>query len=395
MRIDKKLLKYCLYATGTVLLIYIGITILNNIGDIFSLLSSTIGKIIGLVKPLLMALIIVYILKPVVQIIEKFLEKKRIFKKASTRRAVGILGVYTLVIAVFIAIVSGIYIMVGGKISNNITIANMTEYLTNYLKNSTLSVSAISEKLERTNISILGDLNGKIAKIVSYVQSYFSTSIGAMTNSAVSIGGNIASFFIAIVLSIYLIQDSKYFIDLWNKIFNLIFRKSEAGNKVKEILSIIDDTFYKYIRGQLLEACIVGVLSGTVLFFIGIDYALIIGVIAGICNMIPYIGPIVGTILAVIMALLSGQPITAVWATIGMIVVQQVDNNLLAPKIVGNSVGLHPVFTMLAIIIGGSLGGLIGMLIAVPIAASLKILISKWYISHMEQLAAEANNGEE
>ena len=101
--------------------------------------------------------------------------------------------------------------------------------------------------------------------------------------------------------------------------------------------------------------------------------------------MIPYIGPIVGTILAVIMALLSGQPIIAVWATIGMIVVQQVDNNLLAPKIVGDSVGLHPVFTMLAIIIGGSVGGLIGMLIAVPVAASLKILLSKWYASHNER----------
>ena len=87
------------------------------------------------------------------------------------------------------------------------------------------------------------------------MQSYFTASIGAMTNSIVSIGGNIASFFIAIVLSIYLMQDSEYFIDLWNKIFNLIFGKSKAGNKLKEILCTIDDTFYKYIRGQLLEAC--------------------------------------------------------------------------------------------------------------------------------------------
>ena len=101
--------------------------------------------------------------------------------------------------------------------------------------------------------------------------------------------------------------------------------------------------------------------------------------------MIPYIGPVVGTILAVIIALLSGQPIKAVWAVIGMLVVQQVDNNLLAPKIVGDSVGLHPVFIMLAIIIGGSVGGLIGMLIAVPVAASFKILISKWYTYHMEK----------
>ena len=118
----------------------------------FLLVSSTLGRIIGLVKPLLMALVIVYLLKPGVQSIANFLEKKKIFKKATTRRAIGILGVYTLVIAVFVAIISGIYIMVGGKLSNNITITNMTEYLTDYLKNSTLSVSAISEKLQSLNI---------------------------------------------------------------------------------------------------------------------------------------------------------------------------------------------------------------------------------------------------
>jgi hypothetical protein len=91
MKIDKKLLQYCLYTTGTVLLIYMGITIFNNIGIIFSLLSSTLGKIIGLVKPLLIALVIVYLLKPGVQSIEKFLEKKKIFKKVATRRGVGII----------------------------------------------------------------------------------------------------------------------------------------------------------------------------------------------------------------------------------------------------------------------------------------------------------------
>lgn len=382
MKIDKKILQYCLYTTATVLLIYIGITILNNIVSIFSIILSTLGKIMELVKPLIMALVIVYLLKPGVKSIENFLEKKKILKKASSRRTVGIVVVYAFVISIFIAIISGIYIMIGGKLSNHITIASMAGYLTDYLNKSTLSVSFISEKLKGINISILGNLNEKIAEVVSYLQSYFSSNIGIMTNSIVSLGGNIASFFIAIILSIYLLQDSEYFINLWSKIYNLIFRKSKIGTKLKEIFSIIDDTFYKYIRGQLLEACIVGILSTIILYFIGIDYALIIGIIAGICNMIPYIGPLVGTVLAVVMALLSGQPITAVWAIIGMFVVQQVDNNLLAPKIVGDSVGLHPVFTMLAILIGGNVGGLIGMLIAVPVAASLKILLSKWYTYH-------------
>ncbi|WP_026884541.1 AI-2E family transporter [Clostridium akagii] len=384
MKLDKNLLKYCLYAVATVLLIYMGITIFNNISSIFSSLSNILLACIGIVKPLLIALVIAYLLRPGVLTIENFLGKKKIFKKVTARRAVGILVIYSLVVAVFIGIISGIYIMIGGKLSNNITLANMSAYLSNYLNNSTLSVTSISKKLTSLNIAIPTNLNAEIAKIVSYVQKYFSSSIGGFTNSILSIGSNIATFFIAIILSIYLIQDSEYFINLWNKIFNLIFRKTNTGNKFKKILHIINETFFNYIRGQLLEACIVGILSSIVLYFIGIDYAIVIGLIAGICNMVPYIGPVVGTILAVIMALLSGEPITAVWATIGMLVVQQIDNNFLAPKIVGNSVGLHPVFTMLAIIIGGNVGGLIGMLIAVPVIASVKKLLSIWYNYHME-----------
>lgn len=385
MKIDKKLLQYCLYSTVTVLLIYIGIAILNNIGGILSLLFKTLGEIIEVLKPLLIALVMVYLLNPCVNIVQNFLEKKEILKKQAPRKLLGILAVYVLILVSFIAAIIGIYIMIGGKFSKNMNIANMTLDISDYLKNSASSVNSNVDKLEQSNISILGGLKDKINQIINYVRSYFFTSIGVMVNSIVSIGSNIASFIIAIVLSIYIIHDSNYFMNLWNKIFNLIFAKSKAGVRFKEILCIIDNTTYNYIRGQLLEACFVGVLSATTLYFIGIDYALIIGIISGICNMIPFIGPLVGTFLAVIAALTTGQPISAVWAIIGMLVVQQVDNNLLAPKVIGNSVGLHPVFIMMAIIIGGNVGGLIGMLVAVPVFASIKIVLSKWYTSHMER----------
>ena len=89
-----------------------------------------------------------------------------------------------------------------------------------------------------------------------------------------------------------------------------------------------------------------------------------------------------GTILAAIMGLLSGSPLKILYAIIAMLIVQQLDNHLLAPKIIGDSVGLHAVFTMMAILIGGNIGGLIGMLIAVPIAASFKVLFNNWYNKH-------------
>ena len=204
-------------------------------------------------------------------------------------------------------------------------------------------------------------------------------NFGAMTSNIMSIGSSIASFFVAIIISIYILKDSEYFIRLWKKLYYLIFRESRVGNKIEEIFRLVHDVFSKFIRGQLLEAFFVGALSAIALSLVGIDYAIVIGLIAGICNMIPYVGPLVGTLLAAIMGLLSGRPIKVIYAIIAMLIVQQIDNNLLAPKIVGNSVGLHAVFTMMAIIIGGNIGGLLGMLLAVPVAASIRVLFNKWY----------------
>jgi predicted PurR-regulated permease PerM len=99
---------------------------------------------------------------------------------------------------------------------------------------------------------------------------------------------------------------------------------------------------------------------------------------AGISNVIPYFGPIIGSIPAVIVGLLSGSPIKALFAVIVLIVVQQIDSTLISPKVVGDSVGLHPLFVMLSIIIGGAYFGLWGMLIAVPTAAIIKMFLIRW-----------------
>ena len=384
MKPDRDLLQYSLYATATGLMIYLGITLINHIGVLWPLLAAGLDTLEQLLTPLLGALVIVYLLRPGVLAVENALARQPLLKSADVRRTLGIVAVYLTVIAVFFALIYGIYAMIGGKLSNNATLTDMIADLTEYQKKSILSVNAISEKLQSLNIPVSANINEKIAELVSSVQRYFAYILEHTAGFVISLGGNIFSFVLATALSVYLIKDAEYFADLWRKLFGLVFGKSAAGAKTTEILGIVDDTFKKYIRGQLLEAAIVGVLSAVVLYLIGIDYAIMIGVISGVCNMIPYIGPIAGTVLAVIMALLSGQPVLALWATAGMILVQQIDNNLLAPKIVGDSVGLHPVFTMLAIVIGGNMGGLIGMLTAVPVAASAKILLGKWYDSHMQ-----------
>ena len=355
---DKKLLKYSIYVTLTAIAIYLALTIMSNIGKIFTTTFNIIGAGLGLIKPLLIAIVIAYLLYPLTKFIENFLRTNTLYKikNHSTRRVIAIVLAYLLIIGIVLALLWGIYFMIGGQLSKNTTITNII-----------------------SDIPFIDNLQPYIIEIVNAIQNYIMINLGAMTSNIMSIGSSIASFFVAIIISIYILKDSEYFISLWKKLYYLIFRESRTGNKIEETFRLIHDVFSKFIRGQLLEAFFVGALSAIALSLVGIDYAIVIGLIAGICNMIPYVGPLVGTLLSAVMGLLSGRPIKVIYAVIAMLVVQQVDNNLLAPKIVGNSVGLHAVFTMMAIIIGGNVGGLIGMLLAVPVAASIRVLFNKWY----------------
>lgn len=388
---DKKLLKYSVYVTLTAIAVYLALTIMSNIGTIFITTFNIIGNLLGLIKPLIIAVIIAYLLYPLTKIIENFLRTNTLYKikNQSARRVIAIVSSYLLIIGIVLALLWGIYFMIGGQLSKNTTLTNIVSDISSYLNTNSFSTSSIEDTLKNLNIPFIDNLQPYIIQIVDTVQKYIMTNLGAMTSNIMSIGSSIASFFIAIIISIYILKDSEYFISLWKKLYYLIFRSSNTGKKISETFALVNDVFSKFIRGQLLEAFCVGILSAIALSIVGIDYAVVIGLIAGICNMIPYVGPLVGTILAAVMGLLSGRPIKVIYAVIAMLIVQQVDNNLLAPKIVGNSVGLHAVFTMMAILVGGNIGGLLGMLLAVPIAASIRVLFNKWYEEYTSSNIAE------
>jgi predicted PurR-regulated permease PerM len=382
---DKKLLKYSIYITITAIIIYMAFLIIFNIGTLFKTTFDILSYLLNLINPLLIGIVIAYILYPVTRSIEKFLKTNKFYsiRKYSARRVIAIIFSYLLIICIFLGLLLGLYFMIGGELSNNTTITNMTQSISIYLSSASFSTDRIKETLDSLDSSLVDIIKPYLIDGLLYLQKYIQNNLGNMTSYIMSIGSSIATFFVALIISIYLLKDSEYFIDLLSKLYFLVFRKSGVGNKIIYIFGVIHEVFAKYLRGQLLEAFFVGVLSAIALSIVGINYAIVIGIIAGICNMIPYVGPIVGTILAAIMGLLSGNPIKVLYAIISMLIVQQIDNNLLAPKIVGESVGLHAVFIMLAILIGGNVGGLLGMLLAVPIAASFKVLFSNWYENYM------------
>jgi predicted PurR-regulated permease PerM len=146
-----------------------------------------------------------------------------------------------------------------------------------------------------------------------------------------------------------------------------------------------------YFRGQLAVAAIVGTLASIGMAIIGLPFWLVVGLIAGIFNMIPMIGPWVGAIPGVVVALTTGDPIQALWVVAIMAGVQQIDNHFISPVVMQRTVKLHPAVVMMALLTGGTLGGFFGLLLAVPLTAVLKILVGHlWRTYVLEQpLAVE------
>ncbi|HNR04443.1 MAG TPA: AI-2E family transporter, partial [Bacillota bacterium] len=202
----------------------------------------------------------------------------------------------------------------------------------------------------------------------------------AISNSFIKIksfGSNIVNIVLGLILAFYILKDIEYFRELYGKAAKALI-KEQKNEKLNNLFEDINSILSHFIRGQLLAALIVGILSSIGLSIIRLDFAILIGMTAGIANIIPYFGPILGSVPAVIVGLLSGNPVKALLAIIVLVAVQQIDGTLISPRIVGSSVGLHPVFVMLAMIIGGSYLGLLGMLIAVPIAAIIKMFLVRW-----------------
>ena len=206
---DKKLLKYCLYVSLTSIAIYLALTIMSNIGTIFTTTINILHHGLNLIKPLIIALIIAYLLFPLTKAVENFLRTNSFYKvkKHDNRRLLSIISSYVLVLGVILIILWGIYFMIGGQLSNNPTISNIIDDISNYLNTNSFSTSSIETTLRNLNIPFIDSLEPYIIQIVNALQTYIMSNLGAMTSNIMSIGSSIASFFIALIISIYILKD--------------------------------------------------------------------------------------------------------------------------------------------------------------------------------------------
>jgi predicted PurR-regulated permease PerM len=371
---DKNLLKYSFYIVLTATALYILYGIIGNIGMILETVFNFLSRILAILSPFIIALVITYLLHPMVKWLEINLFKHAKIKP-QFKRTLSVLLTYILIVSAFVIFIYSTYLMIGGQFTNNVNVNNMIDSIMKYSQRYNDIFQSAAEKLETSGLS--ADIKEQFTSLIERLNGFVGTAINAGFNSIKQLGSNLLNILLGVIIGFYILKDLEYFKKFTNDCLDAVFNKKRT-EKTKLFFNDVDNVVSKFIRGQLLDGLIVGILSSFGLWIIGLDFPVLIGMTAGVFNIIPYFGPLIGTVPAVIVGLLSGSPIKALFAVLVLLLVQQLDGAIIAPKVVGESVGLHPVFVILSIIIGGAYFGLLGMLLAVPTAGIIKLLVMRW-----------------
>jgi predicted PurR-regulated permease PerM len=187
-------------------------------------------------------------------------------------------------------------------------------------------------------------------------------------NFILSLGENMLSLAVVPLVVYYFLADSDI---IFNRV--LMIFPSSSRNIIRKILGDIDKLLGRYIISQFVLCAIIGILTFIVLVVMHVDFPIILSVLNALFNIIPYFGPLFGALPAVLVALLYSTK-TALWTAVLLYLIQQLEGNVISPKITGDSVSMHPLVVIILLIVGGRLGGFLGMVIAVPVGVVIKII---------------------
>lgn len=320
---------------------------LKNIGIMDKIL-----KGIAALAPVFVGIIICWVSMPLVRRLRKFGLGKNISAILALFIIFGIVGVAIgLVVPIFVEQLSHLLRELPGIYTSVIGFVN--EFLTNNLD-------------MQNGIDITSSL-----KSLDFVQGTVTNAINYSINTVQSITGFVISFFTAVIVSFFMAKDMDKFKE---SVIAFLSRNSNDGRKHKMIMEI-DATCMSYIKGYAIDSLIVGILTTIVCIILKIDYAVVFGILIMIFNFIPYIGAILSYLVVSLYALATGGPIFALITFVSLIIIQIIDANILQPNIIAKSVDLHPVVVIGGLIVFQLLFGVVGMLIAMPVLAALKVYI--------------------
>lgn len=346
--------------------------LLDNLGEI----TAWLGGLISVLMPFIMALLLAYLFylpcRKVEQIISK--AKPKFIKKRA--RWLSIFIVYLITILVILLIFKFIIPTIYESFMDLAT--SLPGYYSAMIE--TLKELPEDSALNQIDWEAIIKSLGEI-KIEDFVNLEM---IGEYAKGIIGVATSIFSIFVTVVVSMYLLAERSEIIEFARKLCGAIFNTSIYKNLAKYFRES-NEIFFRFISSQIIDAVIVGILASIAMSLLGVKYAILLGFMIGLFNLIPYLGAIIAVALAILITIFTGGITQAIWMAVIVIILQQIDANIINPKILGNSLEISPILVIFSVTVIGAYFGIMGMFLAVPIIAVIKLVLND-YIRYKEGL---------
>lgn len=329
--------------------------------------SNKISDFIAILYPFIIGFAIAYLLN----FILKFIENRIISEKMKGKSPAKVRAI-SMIITYFVA-GTLCYLFVHFVWPELLeSIIGLFNDIPNYVNNATVMINKLIEEFNLTPAS-MEILESKWKEITDFIMNFMTDIIPVIGNTIMIVLSSLWNIVLGVIVSIYLLKDKEKFFAISKKITYAIFNR-EHSYKILELTHRANKIFGKFLGGKILDSFIIAIITFVVLTIFKMPYTLLVTVIVGVTNVIPFFGPFFGAIPSVILVRFV-SPIKAFWLLIIILIIQQLDGNVIGPKILGDSIGVSAFWILFALLIAGKFLGLVGMLLGVPLFAFIYSII--------------------
>ena len=364
MEKERKFRKWLYYFTLGVVLI-----VIYKLFDNFNEIGEAITKFIKILMPFFIGILIAYILyTPAKKIEECFLKSKfKILNKKA--RALSIFIIYLILTIIIFILINVILPPITDSISD--LVGNLPGYYESLRK----VINELPEEYEAIKTTANDTIN-QLSKI-DFAEYLSIESVTQYIKGALSVVYGIFDVFVIIIISIYTLSERTKIIQFLKKVASSLFKEHNYG-KISKYFKETNKIFFGFISGQAVDAVIIGIVTTIAMSVMNIKYAGLLGTLIGTFNLIPFLGAIVAVVISIIITICTGGIVKALWLAIIIVILQQIDANIINPKILGNKLSISPILVIVSVTVGGAYFSILGMFLAVPVVAILKLILNDY-----------------
>ena len=360
------------------LILFAGVVVLALMK--FDLLFTAVVFVVRIIRPFLVGGMIAFVINLPMRFYEKNLFRARKGKAAGKylekcKRGISLVLAYLSVVLVVTLVIVTVIPQLAATLKilpNQFSVFynNVINWLEVLLEENPQAIARL-ESMEMPSINW--------EEVVNMVMDFLRNGLGNMITSTVNVASGIISstvnFFIALIFSIYLLTQKEKLQDQFKRLLRA-YTKPKVYKSVLKVVDLLNRNFSNFITGQCTEAIILGLMFVVCMTIVRFDYAVMIGVLIAFTALIPIVGAFIGCFVGAFLMLVD-DPVKAFWFVVLFIVLQQIEGNLIYPHVVGNSVGLPSIWVLAAVTVGGSLMGVFGMLVFIPLLSTVYVLLKE------------------